>query len=69
LRELVLMERYEGEDIGHLADEPILVYVCRIVDTEAVRTGIIREDDVHLVTWAEVARQPESLPTESSGKP
>ena len=63
--ELVLAERYEEEDIARMTDAPVLVYVCRITNPEAIRRGIVEEDDVKLVTWAEVAKRPEFLPTES----
>lgn len=60
--ELVLAERYKEDDLSKLGDEAILVYVCRIVNSEAVRKKTIREEDIDLVAWAEAAIRPDLLP-------
>lgn len=61
--EAVLAERHKGCDLSTLGDEPMAVYVCRILDHTAVEQGTIEADDIELVTWAEVARLPSLLPS------
>jgi hypothetical protein len=61
--ELVLAERYREDNIASLGDQPVLVYVCIILNHEAVENRVIEPTDIRLVAWAEVAQLPSSLPT------
>jgi hypothetical protein len=62
VEELVLAERYKEDDLSKLGDEAISVYVCRILNSEAVRNKEIKEEDIDLVAWAEIALRPDLLP-------
>lgn len=54
--ELILAERYKDDDLADLSDEPVTVYVCFIKNHQAVEKGLIQEEDVDLVAWADVTK-------------
>ena len=60
--EVLLAERWLGADLGALRDDEVTpVYVCVILNSEAVRRHVVAEEDMRLVSWAEVARNPSLL--------
>ena len=59
--QLVLAERHAGDNLSALADKSVAVYVCIPVNEAAIGLGVIGEDDVRLVAWADVARDPALL--------
>jgi hypothetical protein len=59
--ELLLAERYAGMDLETLGDQVAPVYVCAIRNPSAVGRGVVSEQDMELVAWAEVARDPAAL--------
>jgi hypothetical protein len=60
--EAILAERHAGTDLGRMDETTVVsVYVCAILNRAAVARGVITEDDVRLVAWADVSRDPSRL--------
>ncbi len=64
--EVILAERWEDTDISDLKNDFTAVYVCKILNRQAVQNGVIEERDIQLAAWAELARNPSLLPSEKS---
>jgi hypothetical protein len=60
--EVVLQARHVGRDVADLGDQSISVYVSEILSGEAFERGEVQPGALHLLTWADVARDPAFLP-------
>ena len=60
--EVILQARHVGNDVDRLGDTSISVYVCEIRSREGFEHGRISPGSIHLLAWADVARDPAFLP-------
>lgn len=61
--ELILTERYVGEDLFARAGQPTVVYVAELANPDARETREIHEGDLRILTWGNVAESPNLLRT------